>query len=219
MPKNIEAPGASFNGLGSLLTRAPVLWTLGLTLLYFTAIFSVFAYIGPVLQALYPMSSERVSLTLMLSGMSGVAGTLAGGWANDHFGPRRSLLVQLSVLGSTMALLPLTQGHYGLLAAALFIWGIAGFGMMTPQQSRQAMLAPPQAPILLSLNTSMPYVGTASGAAIGGAVSGSLGFANMGRAGAPFAFAGLLVLLMSPRNPGLLQAAADAAPATMRPPA
>lgn len=219
LPKNIQAPGASFSGLGSLLTRAPVLWTLSLTLLYFIAIFSVFAYMGPVLQALYPMSSERMSLTMMLFGMSGVAGTVVGGWANDRFGPRRSLVVQLSVLGCTMLLLPLTQGHYGLLAAALLVWGIAGFGLMTPQQSRLAMLAPAQAPILLSLNTSMLYVGTATGAAIGGAVSGSVGFANMGWAGAPFAFAGLLVLLMSPRNPGLLQAGTDAAPATMRPPA
>lgn len=219
LPKNIQAPGASFKGLGGLITRAPVLWTLGLTLLYFIAIFLVFAYIGPVLQALHPMSSERMSLTLMLFGASGVAGTLVGGWANDHFGPRRSLVVQLSVLGSTMLLLPFTQGHYLLLATALVVWGVAGFGMMTPQQSRLAVLAPAQAPILLSFNTSMLYVGTAVGAAIGGAVSGSVGFANMGWAGAPFAFAGLLVLLMSPRNPGLLQASADRVPATIRPPA
>lgn len=219
LPKDIQAPGASFRGLGGLLTRAPVLWTLALTLLYFIAIFLVFAYIGPVLQALHPMSSERMSLTLMLFGASGVAGTLVGGWANDHFGPRRSLVVQLSVLGSTMLLLPFTQGHYLLLATALVVWGVAGFGMMTPQQSRLAVLAPAQAPILLSLNTSMLYIGTAIGAAIGGAVSGSVGFAHMGWAGAPFAFAGLLVLLMSPRNPGLLPQAGDRVPATMRPPA
>ena len=140
-----------------------------------------------------------------------------------RFAPRslfsRLVLVQLSVLGCTMLLLPFTQGHYALLATALVVWGIAGFGMMTPQQSRLAVLAPAQAPILLSLNTSMLYVGTAVGAAIGGAVSGTVGFANMGWAGAPFAFAGLLVLLMSPRNPGLLQASAARAPATMRPPA
>ena len=63
---------------------------------------------------------------------------------------------------------PLTQGHYALLVAVFMTWGTAGFGMMTPQQSRLAALAPPQAPILLSLNSSMLYFGTALGAAIGG---------------------------------------------------
>jgi len=205
LPRDIRAPGAGFKGLGQLLSQRPVLWTLSLTLLYFVAIFLVFSYIGPVLQALVPMSGERLSVTLMLFGLSGVAGTLVGGWANDRFGPRRSLAVQLSVLGTTMALLPLTQGHYPLLVATLVVWGIAGFGMMTPQQSRLAVLAPAQAPILLSLNTSMLYFGTALGAAIGGAVSGWVGFAQMAWVGVPFALAGLATLAMSTGNRTLLK--------------
>ena len=205
LPRDIRAPGAGFKGLGQLLSQRPVLWTLSLTLLYFVAIFLVFSYIGPVLQALVPMSGERLSVTLMLFGLSGVAGTLVGGWANDRFGPRRSLAVQLSVLGTMMALLPLTQGHYPLLVATLVVWGIAGFGMMTPQQSRLAVLAPAQAPILLSLNTSMLYFGTALGAANGGAVSGWVGFAQMAWVGVPFALAGLATLAMSTGNRTLLK--------------
>jgi DHA1 family inner membrane transport protein len=207
LPRDIQAPGASFQGLGPLLSQRPVLWTLSLTLLYFIAIFLVFSYIGPVLQALVPMSGERLSVTLMLFGLSGVAGTLVGGWANDRFGPRRSLVVQLSVLGTMMALLPLAQGRYPLVVATLVVWGIAGFGMMTPQQSRLAVLAPAQAPILLSLNTSMLYFGTALGAAIGGAVSGWVGFAQMAWVGVPFALAGLATLAMSTGNRGLLKTA------------
>jgi DHA1 family inner membrane transport protein len=176
-------------------------------LLYFIAIFLVFAYIGPVLQALLPMTSDRMSLTLMLFGLSGVAGTMIGGWANDRFGSRRSLVVQLSVLGSTMVLLPLTQGHYALIVLVFVVWGIAGFGMMTPQQSRLAVLSPAQAPILLSLNTSMLYVGTALGAAIGGAVVGRVGFAHLAWVGVPFALAGLATLAISERKARLLEPA------------
>ncbi|HUG25882.1 MFS transporter [Piscinibacter sp.] len=204
LPKDIAAPGASFRGLGALLTQRAVQWTLGLTLLYFTAIFLVFSYIGPVLQALVPMSAERLSVTLMLFGLSGVAGTLLGGWANDRFGPRPTLVVQLALLGTMMALLPLTRGHYPLLVATLVTWGVAGFGMMAPQQSRLAVLAPAHAPILLSLNTSMLYLGTALGAAIGGAVSGQVGFAQMAWIGVPFALAGMATLWINPRKPGLL---------------
>ena len=207
LPRDIAAPGASFKGLPQLLAQRAVLWALSLTLLYFVAIFVVFSYIGPVLQALLPMSSERLSVTLMLFGISGAVGTVVGGWANDRFGPKRTLFVQLALLGSMMVLVPLTQGHYGLLVLVFVVWGIAGFGMMTPQQSRLAAIAPAQAPILLSLNTSMLYFGTARGAAIGGAVVGRVGFDQMAWVGVPFALAGLGTLWISGRNTALLKAA------------
>jgi DHA1 family inner membrane transport protein len=207
LPRDIAAPGATFKGLGPLLAQPAVLWTLSLTLLYFVAIFVVFSYIGPVLQALYPMSTERLSVTLMLFGLSGAIGTVLGGWANDRFGPKRSLVVQLSLLGSMMVLVPLTRGHYELLVLVFVVWGTAGFGMMTPQQSRLAAIAPTQAPILLSLNTSMLYFGTALGAAIGGAVVGSVGFDRLAWVGVPFAVAGMATLWISTRKAVLLKAA------------
>jgi len=194
LPGEIRAPGASFDGLGRLLARREVLATLLMTLAYFTAIFAVFAYIGPVLQALVPMGREQQSLTLALFGLSGVAGTLSGGLANDRFGPQRTLRVQMVVLGSMMALLPLTEGSWPALVAVLVVWGVAGFGMMPPQQSRLAAMAPAQAPMLLSLNTSMLYLGTAAGAVVGGAFAARLGFAQLGWAGLPFVAAGLAIL-------------------------
>ena len=197
VPAVIAAPGAGFGGIGALLARRDVLAALALTLLYFIAIFAVFTYIGPVLQALVPMSGARLSLTLALFGLSGVAGTLIGGAANDRFGSRRTLLVQLSVLGTTMVALPLAAGSWGLLIAVLLVWGTAGFGMMAPQQSRLAALAPAQAPLLLSLNTSMLYLGTATGAIVGGALASSLGFERLAWAGVPFVAAGLALLWFS----------------------
>jgi len=198
VPKDIQAPGASFEGLPALLARRDVLSVLGLTLAYFIAIFAVFSYIGPVLQALSPMGGTRLSLTLALFGVSGVAGTLLGGVANDRFGSRRTLAVQLATLATTMALLPLSAGSWPLLVLLLLVWGTAGFGMMAPQQSRLAALAPAQAPVLLSLNASMLYLGTAGGAIIGGALASSLGFAQLSWAGVPFVAAALVVLWLAP---------------------
>ncbi len=210
LPATIAAPGASFDGLGALLRSPRVLWTLLLTLLYFTAIFLVFSYIGPVLKSLQPMSNERLSLTLMLFGLSGVVGTLVGGWANDRFGSARTLTIQLSILGCMMALVPLTQGRYPLMVLVFVVWGVAGFGMMTPQQSRLAAISPAQAPLLLSLNTSMLYFGTAAGAALGGVTAALVGFVHQAWVGVPFAVLGLLTLwLASGRRHG-------ASPATVR---
>lgn len=199
LPRDIAAPGASLVGLPRLLAEPAIATTLALTLLYFVAIFLVFAFIGPVLQALSPMSAERLSFTLMMFGVSGVAGTLAGGWSNDRFGAERVLPVQLAVLALTMAVLPLAKGSYAATVASFVVWGIAGFGMMAPQQSRLAALSPEHTPMLLSLNSSMLYFGTAIGAAIGGAVAGHVGFDRLAWVGIPFALAGLATLRFSRR--------------------
>jgi DHA1 family inner membrane transport protein len=197
VPASVRAPGVSFAGLGALLRRPELLAVLGLTLLYFTSIFTVFSYIGPVLRDLVPMDSPRLSLTLMLFGLSGVVGTLIGGAANDRFGARPTLLVLLATMVLTMLVLPLSAGHYAAMLAVMLVWGTAGFGMMAPQQSRLAQMAPAQAPLLLSLNTSMLYLGTALGAVVGGVAASPLGFGKLAWAGAPFAAAGLLLLLFS----------------------
>jgi DHA1 family inner membrane transport protein len=144
----------------------------------------------------------------MLFGLSGVVGTLVGGAANDRFGPRPTLLLLLATLVLMMLLLPLTAGHYGLMLAVMLVWGTAGFGMMAPQQSRLATMAPAQAPLLLSLNTSMLYLGTALGAVVGGLAAAPLGFDRLAWAGVPFAALGwgLLAFGRSPA-PGAPQAA------------
>jgi DHA1 family inner membrane transport protein len=197
VPRDVKAPGASFAGLGALLTRPTVLWPMVMTLLYFTAIFCVFSYIAAVLQSLNETTPAMLSLTLSLFGAAGAVGTVVGGWANDRFGPRRTLIVQLSLLAAMMACVPLTAGAYPLTLAVLLVWGTAGFGMMVPQQSRLAAAAGSQAPLALSLNTSMLYGGTAIGAVVGGVAGTELGFARIAWAGLPFALAALAVLILA----------------------
>jgi DHA1 family inner membrane transport protein len=194
VPRDIQAPGASFAGLGALLARGDVLSGLGVTLLYFGAIFCVFSYIGPVLRSLAPLSDGQLSLTLMMFGLSGVAGTLLGGWATDRFGAQRTLRTQLGLFLVTMCLVPLTQGHYELMLAAFMCWGVCGFGMMAPQQSRLVAIDLLRSPVLLSLNSSMMYFGMALGAALGGALLPAVGFDRLAWVGAPLALAALGLL-------------------------
>lgn len=201
VPRELRAPAPGLRGLAPALRDARVLAVLGTTLLYFVAIFSVFSYIGAVLGALVPLDAAGLSLTLALFGVAGVVGTLLGGIANDRFGALRSMAVMLPTLVLMMILLPLTAGHHLPMLAVLMAWGVAGFAMMAPQQSRLAALAPGgQAPLLLSLNTSMLYLGTAIGAVVGGLASGWLGPARLAWAGAPFALAACALLGWSARR-------------------
>jgi len=199
LPAQVQAPVASFAGLGAVLKRADVWVALLTTLLYFTAIFTVFSYVGPVLAALVPQGGLPLSWTLMVFGAAGVAGTVGGGAAADRFGPRRTMQVLLGGLTVMMGLLPLTAGHYPLMLAVLVVWGMAGFGLMSPQQARLAQMAPQQAPVLLSLNTSMLYVGMALGAAVGGPMTGVVGFERLPWVAVPFAVAAWALLAFAGR--------------------
>jgi DHA1 family inner membrane transport protein len=194
VPAQLASASGSFAGFRAAAAQPAVLRVWLRTLLYFLAIFSVFTYVGPVLQALNPMSPVGLSITLAVFGLAGVGGTLLGGWANDRFGALRTLRVQLSLLVLMMCLLPLTRGNLPATLATLIVWGLAGFGMMSPQQSRLASLAGGQAPLLLSLNSSMLYLGTALGAIVSGALLGPIGFERLGWVGVPFGLLALLTL-------------------------
>jgi MFS transporter, DHA1 family, inner membrane transport protein len=210
VPRDVSASGATLSGALQHLRRPAVWWTLTLTLFFFIAIFNVFAYIGPVLHALNDMSNAQLSFALMSFGLAGVAGTVLGGWSNDRFGAQATLTLQLSILALMMVFVPLTRGQPLLTLTVFVIWGVAGFGMMVPQQSRLALLAPQAAPLLMSLNSSMLYLGMALGAAVGGAASTLLGVANLAWAGVPFACAGLFTLWINTRHMRGLEVAAAA---------
>ena len=195
LPQGAAIQSASLDGFATAARQSAVQRVWLRTLLFFIAIFSVFAYVGPVLLALNAMSPALLSAVLAIFGLAGIAGTLLGGWANDRFGSLPTLRVQLSLLVSMMCLLPLTQGHLLATVATLVVWGTAGFGLTAPQQSRLVSLSPTQAPLLLSLNSSMLYGGTALGAVVSGALIQFVSLANLSWVGAPFGLAALLTLM------------------------
>lgn len=194
MPRDLPAAGTRLAGLGALVGRPDIAAPLALTWLYATAIFCTFSYIGPVLQALGPMSPATVSFTLMGVGVAGVAGTLAGGWAADRVGPVTALRGLLGLFLLAQAAVPLTAGHYSITLLVLMAWCASGFAVMPAQQARLAAASPGDTPVLLSLNSALLNLGTASGAAIGGLASAWLGMGHLAWAGVPFIVLGLITL-------------------------
>lgn len=203
MPGGVQAPGASLRGIGVVLRQGPVMVSLAITALYFAAVFTVFSFIVLVLRALTPLSAGELALTLMLFGSAGLVGTLLGGYCSDRFGSRAALTTMLTLLASTMLVLPLTSGRPLLMTGVLLLWGAAGFGMMAPQQSRLAMLAPAHGALLLSLNSSMLYLGMAVGAALGGLVAPWLGYARSSWLSAALVVVALILLALERRAPRL----------------
>ena len=187
LPTEVKGEAPASTPLRGLLAQGDITLALAFTLLYFTAIFTVSAYMGPVQMALNPLSPTGLSVVLMCIGLAGVAGTLLGGWGSDRVGPRRTLRVLAGVMTAMMLLLPWTAGTLVATVLACGLWSLCGFGMMTPQQARLAEQAFSQAPMLMSLNASMVYIGTALGAAVGGWALPHTGFGQLAWVGAGFA--------------------------------
>jgi len=196
-PASRASGGPALTGFAGLLRQRAALAVLSLTFTYFIAIFSVFSYIGPVLTSLVAMDRNTLSLAISAFGVSGVLGTVLGGRLTDRYGPRATLTFGLSGLTLCMGVLPLTAGHPFLMMAVMMAWGLSGFSMMAAQQTRLAAIAGPQTALALSLNTSMIYLGTASGSALGGLALAVVEPHQLPWIGAPFALAAWLWMRMS----------------------
>ncbi|MBO9712316.1 MFS transporter [Sphingomonas sp.] len=178
-----------------VLARGPVLFALALTTVGFSAMFTVFTYIAPILREAAHASSAMVTLTLVLFGV----GLTAGNWLGGKFADKsveRALVTMTAALAVLLVLF--AAGMHSLWIAMLLtpLWGVASFALVPPLQMR-VMDAASDAPNLASaMNIGAFNLGNAIGAAIGGEViRAGLGYPAVSLAGAVAALAGLAMVL------------------------
>lgn len=179
------------------------------TFLFFLAFNSVYIYIATAIRPATGGEAGRLSLVMLVMGIASVAGSWLGGRAVDHWGVRSVMLTGSVVTALAFLALPwLGRTMPGALLYAL-VTPVAGWSVAVALPHRLASLDPPNAPLLISLNSSALYLGMAAG---GGA--GSASVALLGDRWFPLT-ATLLALLASatvattthtphpaPRNPG-----------------
>lgn len=178
-----------------VLKRFEVLAALGLTMVGFSAMFTVFTYIVPILRTETGLESPFVTAMLVLFG----SGLTLGNWLGGRFADRSVDGTLAGSLAAQSVLLVLfAWGMHGPIAAAIliFLWGAASFASVAPLQMR-VMEEAGEAPNLASaMNIGAFNLGNAIGAAAGGGViDAGLGLPMVSFAGAALAAAGLLMLL------------------------
>jgi predicted MFS family arabinose efflux permease len=109
-------------------------------------------------------------LLLFIYGLGGLLGSQIGGRLSDRFGPNRTMLVALALCAANLAALPWALSSEFAALFAMLIWGFAGWAIFSAQQSRLLHLAPQDGNVVLSLNQSSIYLGSASGALLGAAL-------------------------------------------------
>ena len=178
-PGSVPTAPASLAGIGGLLRTPRIVAALAVTATYFASIFSIFSYVGAFLREHGGVPAPAIAGVLMAFGIAALGGTFAGGVLADRIGPTRLIYAICAGFLAVFAVLATAGGHPVAIVGAFLCWGVIGFAFYAAQQSRLVALEPRQATAVLALNASMIYVGTAAGAAIGGAVIAAAGYARL----------------------------------------
>ncbi|MEP9358270.1 MFS transporter [Sphingomonas sp. KR3-1] len=192
-------PGQADADMGAelrVLARPPVLFALALTMIGFSAMFTVFTYIAPILREASHASTFWVTTALVLFGV----GLTAGNWLGGRYADKSveaALITMMAALAVLLVAFAFGMASLPLAMILLPLWGAASFALVPPLQMR-VMDAAHDAPNLASaMNIGAFNLGNAIGAALGGEViREGLGYPAVSLAGAAMALAGLAMVLV-----------------------
>lgn len=168
----------------ALLKNPKITFALSVTFFLFIGYAVFYTYITPFLNAVSPMSERAVSLTLFIFGIATLIGSKLGGFMTDRLGIARTLFFGMSVNVLALILLSTIAGTYIVTFVLLMVWAMAAWTSGPTLQYNLVSLAPEASGIILSLNSSVLQLGMATGAGIGGLVTGGLSIQSISLIGA-----------------------------------
>ncbi|WP_433278621.1 MFS transporter [Pseudonocardia xinjiangensis] len=173
LPRMAAPPPVPLRKRFAVAADPRVLIVLAMTVIGVLAVMVVYIYVSPLLKATAGLdgTGATIGLLLLVYGLGAVVGNTWGGRAADRFGTMRTLFVVLAGIAVTLATLTLTASTVVGAAAGLFLWSIFSWAFNPPLQSLLLELAPTGG-LVLSLNASAIYLGTAIAGVVGGLVIG-----------------------------------------------
>ena len=181
----------------ALLRRPALLLTLLTTTFGMIGAFTVYTYLGPLLQQITHLNGAGISGMFLLFGLASMLGNVIGGYSADRWGTVRTVVLGVLLLGLALFMLPFAATLFLGAALAIAVWGVAGWMLTPPQQSRLIAQAPDVPGVVLSLNGSAIYLGSATGAALGGVVLHFAPIAVLGWVGSAWELIALGAVLWS----------------------
>ena len=123
-----------------VLREPQALIALGMTVLGFGGVFTVFTYIAPILQEQSHVSPHWTGAVLVLFGVGTTIGNMLGGRLAD-WKLMPSLMGILVVLAALLVAFAWTMHSTVASIVTVFLWGIAAFATIAPLQSRVVHVA------------------------------------------------------------------------------
>lgn len=195
LPRVESEERAGLSNLKAMLAP-PVLAPLSITAGSFLSLFTVVAYIGPVVTRTTGLEGAGVGAMQAFVGIGSIFGIIVGGRAADSAPPRAAVLGCLAASATSLALysawptigagLP-AEARIAGLAGTILLGAAALFALGPVVQARLVEAADGARNVALATNGSMVFLGQGLGAAVGGAVIGARGVEPLGLVGASLA--------------------------------
>lgn len=172
-PTIVSPDAVSLKDRMSVLKRPLIVSSLLMSLTWGIGIFLVYTYVADIFGQ-FGATGQMMPLVLFCVGIASFGGVNFGGYAVDHFGSTRTIVLTLFLLlvaVSTLSLLHFIPGYLNSLVvgiAAMALWGFSGYAFNPAQQHRLIGLSGNLSGIVLSLHNSFIYLGSSLGALFGG---------------------------------------------------
>jgi DHA1 family inner membrane transport protein len=179
----------------SPLARPAVLLALIANWLWSAGNYTIYHYSAVLLGS--RLHLDNIMWLLAGYGLGGVAGSQLGGRFVDRFGTVAPIVLCVGVNAVNLALLNVTGATVWGAGVVLFILAFAGWAVFPAQQTRLLLLEPAHGGLVLSLISSTIYIGSATGAALGGLLLARFPLTVPASVAGAITAAGLLVFLAS----------------------
>ncbi|GAA4865366.1 MFS transporter [Paenibacillus vulneris] len=170
LPQVAPRPGVPLRDQLRTLKDSKILSAHLISILQMTGQFTIYAYITPFLNETMGLSTNMISLVLLVYGLAGIAGGWIGGWSSDKLGNGKTMIITLLLHALAIFLLPYSTGSIFPLLIAVIVWCAFNMAPSPAIQSYLIQTAPESSDIQLSFNTSSLHIGVAAGSIVGGLI-------------------------------------------------
>ena len=205
LPVSVRGERRSLRERLAVLSLPGVVPALLTTLLAVAGPFTVFVYLAPLTTKGIGLDRSWLPAVMLAFGIGAAIGNTLGGQLADRLGATRT--ATWSVALGTLSLVALSliphlpdpirvPAYVGIMVP----WGIVGWAFLPAQVSRLVQMSQGAAPLVISLNGSALYLGTAVGALTGAQVLERGSVFDLGWVGALFGLVAMGIIVSSPAS-------------------
>ncbi|MEY9974935.1 putative MFS family arabinose efflux permease [Lysinibacillus sp. RC46] len=169
LPNFPTTPPPALNERLKMFLDKRVTVTVCITFFASVASLGLYTYLSPVLEDM--AGSGNITKYLWAWGFGGLFGSIMIGYLIDYFGkPKTLVTIILFTLTLSIICIPLMINLPIIKYLPFFVWGAMGWASQAPQQHILLSYQPSNGSSAVALNSSVNYLGSATGASLGGIV-------------------------------------------------
>ncbi len=204
LPVSLRGEHRSLKDRLAVLSIPGVVPGLLTTFFYMVGPFAAFIYLSPLTTQGIGIDKAWLPGVMLAFGVGAAIGNTLGGQLADRIGAGRTVIYGSIANAVFLGLLSVVPHLDASIRVPLFValmvpWGIVAWTFLPAQVSRLVGMTGGAAPLVLSLNGSALYLGTAGGALVGGQVLVHGSVYDLGWVAAVFPLVALAILTFRPR--------------------